>query len=85
MGSVVDGEFKLKNTMNARVVDGSVIPSLLSGSGLQAPIVMMAERAADIIMDTGVDDPESIEISVETDSNSNGNDGTTKIPKHSEL
>eukprot|EP01083_Nonionella_stella_P108447 315492_1 len=49
MGLVVDHNFVLNNTTNVRVVDASTIPSSISGS-IQAPIVMMAERASHIIL-----------------------------------
>jgi choline dehydrogenase len=41
--------FRVKNVRRLRVVDASVIPRLLSG-GSHAPVVMLAERAADFIL-----------------------------------
>ena len=49
MGAVVDERLVLRGTTNVRVVDASVMPALTSGS-LQAPIVVMAAKAADIII-----------------------------------
>ena len=50
MGVVVDAQYMLNNTLNVRVVDGSVMPSLITGS-VQAPIVMLAQRASDVILE----------------------------------
>lgn len=49
--SVVDPQLRVKGIKKLRVVDSSVMPSHASGD-LYAPIVMMAERAADMIKST---------------------------------
>jgi choline dehydrogenase len=48
LGSVVDYDFQVRGTSKLYVVDGSVLPELPSGNPNGA-IMMMAERAADII------------------------------------
>ena len=47
--AVVDNETRVLGVENLRVVDASVMPSLLSGN-LNGPTVMIAEKAADIIL-----------------------------------
>ncbi len=46
--SVVDLEFCIRGTSNLRVVDASVMPDLV-GATINAPVVMIAERAADLL------------------------------------
>lgn len=48
--AVVDHRFKVHGVEALRIVDGSVLPNLLSGN-THAPIVMMAERATDFIIE----------------------------------
>ncbi|MBH64086.1 MAG: dehydrogenase [Alphaproteobacteria bacterium] len=47
--AVLDGEMKVRGTEGLRVVDGSVLPDMPSGN-TNAPILMMAEKAADMIL-----------------------------------
>lgn len=47
--AVLDSEFRVRGVENLRVVDASVFPNI-PGVFIQAPIFIMAEKAADVIM-----------------------------------
>ena len=46
--AVVDGELRVFGIGRLRVIDASVMPDLVGGN-INAPVIMIAEKAADLI------------------------------------
>jgi choline dehydrogenase-like flavoprotein len=53
LGRVVDSDLRVHGLANVRVADASVIPNEMTGN-LNAPAMMIGERAADFIVGAGV-------------------------------
>jgi len=61
--AVVDSQTRVHGLQGLRVVDSSIFPSIPNGN-LNAPTIMLAERAADLILGKTPQDPSRAEVTI---------------------
>lgn len=64
--AVVDSKTRVHGIERLRVVDSSIFPTITNGN-LNAPTIMVAERAADLIKGKGALSPEEVDVGMEDD------------------
>ena len=64
--SVVDHELKVNGVKGLRVIDSSVFPTIPNGN-LNAPTMMVAERASDMIKNRAIEPQEITEVFLHKD------------------
>lgn len=74
--SVVDPKTRVKGLEGLRVVDSSIFPTIPNGN-LNAPTIMVAERAADLIREADILPPSSARVDLDTQWQERQRKGTT--------
>jgi len=59
--AVVDSRCRVRGVQNLRVIDASVMPKLIGGN-TNAPTIMIAERAADLIRGRAMAEAEVVQV-----------------------
>ncbi len=59
--AVVDGDLRVQGIAGLRVIDASVMPTLVGGN-TNAPTIMIAERASDLILGRSVMAPVDVPV-----------------------
>lgn len=77
--AVVDPELRVRGMQNLRVVDSSVFPTIPNGN-LNAPTIMVAERAADLIKGQALEPLTGVEVGIATNWEQQQRSGEPKRP-----
>jgi len=74
---VVDTECRVHGVENLRVVDSSIMPAVTNGN-INAPTIMIGEKAADPILGKGLLEPSRADSYVASDAGKKQREGTPR-------